>query len=127
VYTSGVITDNQVGETVLHPTIFAAENYRLTRDLGWTKWRSAIYWTGAVGVNPNTTSADFATGPSISWRTLMFSVLWHLGHDTRATQGIYKGQSLGATFSGTVPTENYWRFDRVAIGISVRVPSLAGR
>jgi hypothetical protein len=129
VYANGVVTDKQVGVTALHPTVvpFAAANFRLTRDLSWTKWRSAIYLTGAVGVNPNTTSADFAAGPSLSWRALMFSLLWHVGHDVRATQGIYKGESLGAGFSGSVPTQNYWRFDRVAIGISVRIPALTGR
>jgi len=66
VFSSGVITDNTVAQNVLHPTVvpFAAANYRLSNDLGWTRWKSAIYWTGAVGVNPNTVSADFASGLS---------------------------------------------------------------
>ena len=129
VFTNGAITDKLVGETILHPGIvpFVAANYRLTQDLNWTRWRSAIYWTLAVGVNPNTVSADFATGPSISWRGLMVSALWHVGHDVRATQGMYKGQSLGAGFSGSVSTENYWRLDRFAIGVSLRVPAITGR
>jgi len=124
----GVVTDKQVAENVLHPTIvpFAAANLRISNDLGWTHWRSAFYWTFAVGVNPNTVSADFASGPSLSWRGLMFSALWHYGHDVRLTQGLYKSESLGASFSGAATTENFWR-SAFAIGISVRVPSLTGR
>ena len=128
VFTSGQVTDQQVQQRVLRPTVvpFAAVNYRLNKkELGWSRWRMAIYWTGAVGVNPNTVSADFATGPSLSWRGLMFSALFHYGHDVRLN-GVYVGESLGTTFKGTLPTQTYWR-PAVAFGVSVRVPSLAGR
>ena len=129
IITGGAVTDKQVGASPLYPTVvpFAAANYRLTGDWKKPKWRMATYWTFAAGINPNTLTADFATGPSISWRGLMFSGLWHLGHDTRLTQGLYKGESLGTGYSGSATTGTYWRFDRVAIGISVRVPSLTGR
>jgi hypothetical protein len=129
VFTNGVVTDKTVGRNILHPTYvpFVGANYRLSRDLAWTKWRSAWYFTFAVGVNPNTTTADFAAGPSLSFRGLMFSALWHAGHDVRVTQGIYTGESLGVGFSGSVPTQTYWRLDRVAFGVSVRVPALTGR
>jgi hypothetical protein len=128
VFTAGKVTDTQIAESVLHPTIvpFAAANYRLTHDLAWTKWRSALYWTGAVGVNPNTVSADFATGLSLSWRGLMFSGLFHVGHGVRLTQGLYTGETLGPDFSGTATTETYWK-GAAAFGIAVRVPSLTGR
>jgi hypothetical protein len=128
VLTSGMVTDNQVKESILYPTVvpFAAANFRLSNDLGRPRWRSAWYWTFAAGINPNTVSADFASGPSISWRGLMFSALWHYGHDVRLTQGLYKGESLGASFTGTATTENYWK-NSFAIGVAVRVPSLSGR
>jgi len=66
----GASRDSKITQNVLHPTVvpFAAANYRVSNDLSWTKWRSAIYLTGAIGVNPNTVSADFGAGPSISWR-----------------------------------------------------------
>ena len=129
VIVNGVVTNKQVLENVLHPSVvpFAAANYRLSNDLRSPHWRMAWYWTFAVGGNPNTVSADFATGPSLSWRALMFSALWHVGHDVRATQGLYKGELLGTSYSGSVTTETYWRLDRVALGISVRVPALTGR
>jgi hypothetical protein len=128
VFTNGAITDKTVSQNILHPTVvpFAAGNYRLSNDLNWSRWKSAIYWTAAVGINPNTVSADFATGPSISWRALMLSAFCHFGHDVRLTQALYGGQSLGATFSGSPSTQTYWT-ESFAIGVSVRVPSLTGR
>jgi hypothetical protein len=128
VFTSGVITDKKVAQNVLHPTMvpFAAANYRLSNDLRWSRWKSAIYWTAAVGINPNTVSADFATGLSMTWRALMVSGLCHFGHDTRLTQGLQVGERLGASFSGTLPSQTYWTAS-FAFGVSVRVPSLTGR
>jgi len=128
VFTSGAISDNIIAQNVLHPTVvpFAAANYRISNDLGWTRWKSAIYLTGAVGVNPNTVSADFASGLSISWRSLMLSPLWHYGHDVRLTQGLYVGESLGVGFKGSLATQTYWK-SSFAVGISIRVPALVGR
>jgi hypothetical protein len=128
VFTNGVITNKMIGQNVLHPTVvpFAAGNYRLTNDLKLSRWKSNLYWTGAVGINPNTVSADFATGLSFAWRALMVSGLAHFGHDVRLTQGLQVGQSLGAGFNGAIPTETQWTTS-FALGISVRVPALTGR
>ena len=127
VFTNGVITDKVIGQNVLHPTVvpFAAANYRITNDLP-TRWKSNVYWTGAVGINPNTVTADFATGLSYSWRALMVSALAHFGHDTRLAQGLTVGESLGASFNGSLPTQTHWTTS-FAVGLSVRVPSLTGR
>lgn len=128
VFTNGVITDKKVSQNLLYPTVvpFAAGNLRLTNDLRWSRWKSNLYWTGAAGVNPNTVSADFATGLSLSWRALMVSALCHFGHDVRLTQGLTVGQSLGPGFGGSLSTETYWT-KSFALGLSVRVPSLTGR
>jgi hypothetical protein len=128
VFTNGVITDKIVAQNVLHPTVvpFAAGNYRLTNDLPWGRWKSNLYWTGAVGINPNTVTADFATGLSLSWRALMVSGLCHFGHDVRLTQGLTVGESFGASFNGSIPTQTYWT-ESFALGLSIRVPSLTGR
>jgi hypothetical protein len=128
VFTGNTITDKIVAQNVLHPTVvpFAAGNYRLTNDLPWSRWKSNLYWTGAVGINPNTVTADFATGLSLSWRALMVSALCHFGHDLRLTQGLTVGESLGAGFNGSIPTQTYWT-ESFALGLSVRVPSLTGR
>jgi hypothetical protein len=128
VFTNGTITDKKVSQNLLYPTVvpFAAANYRLTNDLHWTRWKSNIYWTGAVGINPNTVSADFATGLSLSWRALMVSGLCHFGHDVQLTQGLTVGESLGAGFNGSLSTQTHWTAN-FALGVSVRVPSLTGR
>jgi len=128
VFTKGVVTDKIIVQNVLHPTVvpFAAGNYRLTNDLPWSRWKTNLYWTGAVGINPNTVTADFATGLSLSWRALMVSGLCHFGHDVRLTQGLYVGESLGAGYNGSVPTETRWTTN-FALGLSIRVPSLVGR
>jgi hypothetical protein len=128
VYTNQVLTDHVVQESI-RPTVvpFAAANYRLTDDLAWLKWKSNVYWTLAAGVNPNTVTADFATGFSFSWRAAMLSALCHWGHETRLTDGFADGQKLGVGFSGsTLPTESHW-VKSFALGISVRVPALTGR
>jgi hypothetical protein len=128
VFTNGVITDKKIVQNVLHPTVvpFAAGNFRLTNDLPWGRWKSNFYWTGAVGINPNTVSADFATGLSFAWRALMVSALAHFGHAVELTQGLHVGESLGASFSGSLPTQTYWTTS-FAVGVSVRIPSLTGR
>jgi hypothetical protein len=128
VFTNGVITDKIISQNLLYPTVvpFAAANYRLTNDLKGTRWKTNIYWTGAVGINPNTVSADFATGLSYSWRALMVSGLCHFGHDVRLTQGLTVGESLGAGFNGSIPTETHWTAN-FAVGLSVRIPAITGR
>jgi hypothetical protein len=128
IYSGGMVIDNIVAQNVLHPTAvpFGAANYRITNDLPWGRWKSNLYWTGAVGINPNTVSADIASGLSISWRGLMFSPLWHYGHDVRLAQGFYVGEHLGSGFKGTLPMQNYWK-SSFALGVSIRVPSLTGR
>jgi hypothetical protein len=128
VFTDGAVTNKIISENALYPTVvpFAGANYRLTNDLAWSRWKSNVYWTGAIGINPNTVSADFGTGPSVSWRALMVSALCHFGHDVRLTQGLTVNQNLGASFSGTLSTENYWT-ESFAVGLSVRVPALTGR
>jgi len=129
VFTNDVVTDKKVSQQIVRPLVipFAAVNYRVSNDWVRPNWRTNFYFTGAVGINPNTVSTDFATGPSIAYRALMFSALWHIGHDTRLTQGVKVKDSLGAGFSGSLPTQTYWRFDSVAIGISIRTPSLTNR
>jgi hypothetical protein len=122
------LANQRISLDSLYPTVvpFAAANYRLSNDWKKPRWRMACYWTFAIGINPNTVTTDFGTGPSISWRGIMLSALWHVGHDVRPASGLYKGQLLPPDTTA-VATESYFRLDRVALGISVRIPSLTGR
>ncbi|MGA7793849.1 MAG: hypothetical protein WCA19_12495 [Candidatus Acidiferrales bacterium] len=121
------ITDNTIKESAPRPTPlpFVAANYRLTGDLPG-RWKSNIYWTAAIGINPNSTVAEYATGFSYSWRALMLSALCHFGHDAYLTQGFKTTTDLGVGFTGTIPTKTYWT-EAFAFGVSVRLPSLTGR
>jgi hypothetical protein len=127
VFDGSTVTDNKVAQTIVRPTAvpFGAGNYRITNDLGWSGWRSNLYLTGAVGVNPNTVSADFAAGLSLSWRTIMVNPLWHYGHDTRLN-GFTVDEKLGAAFKSRLPTQTFWT-SAFGIGIGIRIPPIAGR
>ena len=130
-----------ITQMISRPTavIFAGANLRLGHDFAWRfdQRRGAFYLTGTVGLNANNSAAEFGFGPSVSWRALMFSLLYDWGHDVRLTQG----ESVGMIWcnqtaaNGSIPkcsgsppapsTEKYWR-GVIAFGISVRVPSVFG-
>jgi hypothetical protein len=128
-----------ITQAISRPTVepFVAANWRIGHDFLWLgARRGAIYITTAVGINTNAaTTADFAFGPSISWRSVMLSPLYHLGRDTRLTQGEFVGQIWcnASQASGSIPkcsgsppspsTQRFWT-SAFAFGISVRIPSV---
>ena len=129
-----------IAQTISKPTvvIFAGANYRLGQNFRWPdNRRGAFCFTGTVGLNVNNTNAEFGFGPSVSWRSLMFSVLYDWGHDVRLTQGEYVGMIWcnQTAANGSIPkcsgpppapsTEKYWK-GVVAFGISVRIPAVFG-
>jgi hypothetical protein len=115
---------------------FTAANYRISPEYTWIGGRrSAFYATLGVGLNPYNTQVEYAAGFSFSWRYLMFSPLYHLGHGVHLTQGEQVGQiwcQYGAAAGANPPscggspptptTTNFWR-GAFAFGISVRVPT----
>lgn len=130
-----VITQSKSIPTVV---LFAGGNYRIGHDFLWPdKRRGAFYLTGTVGLNVNNTNAEFGVGPSLSWRSVMFSILYDWGHDVRLTQGEFVGMiwcnQSAASPDGKIPkcsgnppspsTEKYWK-GAVAFGIAVRIPTL---
>lgn len=132
--------DVVITQTVANPTVvlFAGANWRLGRDFLWPdQRRGAVYLTSTIGLNANNTNVEVGAGPSLSWRSIMFSVLYDWGHDVRLTQGEYVGMiwcnqstatSSVSKCTGSPPspsTEKYWR-GVVAFGISVRIPSVFG-
>ena len=115
---SGTVQDSKTRPT---PVPFAAANYRLTNDFGG-RWKQNIYLTGAVGINPNNTTTDFGVGVSYAWRAFMISPLCHIGHDVKISPTW--SPTSGST---TAPTTTPQWGKEIALGISVRVPSLTGR
>jgi hypothetical protein len=118
-----------VQETDTRPLIvpFAAVHVRLGSDWLWPdKRRGAIYGTVLVGVNPNTTTADLGAGFSLAWRSLVLSPVAHFAHDVRLTDGFTNGESLGTSFTGSVPTQQFWTTS-FGFGIGIRVPLIPNR
>jgi len=129
-------------KTLSRPAIvpFAAANLRMTPEWTWLgNRRGAAYLTGALGLNPYHTTTDYAVGPSVSWRLVMLSGLFHWGHDSRLTQGYYANQTIctNGKPSQTIPacgsspppitTETYIGH-AFALGIALRiVPTFAGK
>jgi hypothetical protein len=122
-----------ITQTAAAPTVvpFAAANWRLGPDFLIGRRRAAIYLTGAIGINPYSTSTEFGLGPTLSWRLLMFSAFYHLGRDLRLTQGEEVGMvwcngnpNAATKCSPPAPTtERYWK-GAFAVGISVRIPAV---
>ncbi len=117
---------------------FASANYRISPEYTWLGGRrGAVYLTAGVALNPYDTQVEYAGGLSFSWRYLMISPLYHLGHATHLIDGETVGQTwcdYGGTATATSSpplcagappapsTKMYWT-GQFAIGISVRVPS----
>lgn len=94
-------------------------NFLLGRELVAQKQRLAFMATIAAGYNTATTSAAFGFGPSIAWRSIVFSPLIAVSRDQQLTGGYVLGQSAG---TATTPmTTNVWTFNP-SIGVSLRVP-----
>jgi hypothetical protein len=120
---------------------FAAGNYRVSPEFTWPAWlggrRGAVYGTLGVGLNPYNAQVEYFGGVSVSWRFLMLSPVYQIGHDTHLTQGEQVGQIWcqfggGATSTSTPPacagnpptptTKSFWT-GAFALGISVRIPT----
>lgn len=134
-------TDVRIQETKTSPPLvipFVAANYRISREFTWLGGRrGAVYATAGVALNPYNTQVEYPIGFSISWRYLMISPLYHLGHDIHLTQGEQVNQiwcvyNANATSSSSPPacagappapsTKMFWT-GQFALGISVRVPT----
>src|ERR1039458_9188944 len=85
-------TEVVIAETLTVPTVlpYVAANWRLFQFP--TRRRVALYATAAVAVSPYNSSAEYAGGLSISWRSLMFNFLGHVGREVNLTQGERKDE-----------------------------------
>jgi hypothetical protein len=135
---AGSLTAQYIGQSKGGPEVvpFAAADLRVGNDFNLGGWRGAFYATAGVGYNTSQVSADYLLGPSISWRGVLFSALCDFGNGARLGQGLTVGQSLGTPGAGstpftpttitTLPTTNHL-VPAFTIGISVRIPGIAGR
>lgn len=133
--TSNIVLTQSIIRPIVLP--YAAANIRLGNDFTIRQRRAAIYWTTAIGFNAYNTTAEYAVGPSLSWRMIMLSPLFHIGHDTHLTQGETVNQIWCNTAApagsatacvGTPPapsSKTFWR-GAFAFGIGIRVPTSFG-
>ena len=137
-----IATEVVIAETSTVPTVlpYVAANWRLKQFS--TRRRIALYATAAIAVSPYNSSAEYAGGLSISWRSLMFNFLGHAGREVNLTQGEYKNEvwcmyypsgttiPTGATpqCSGSTPSpsmQHSWT-GAFALGIGIRIPITFG-
>jgi hypothetical protein len=136
---TGLQTSSYISESKAGPEVvpFVSADFRLGDDFKFLGWRGAFYATGGIGYNISQESADFLVGPSISWRGVLLSGLCDFGNGARLGQGLTVGETLAGTPATpttpftpttitTLPTSNYL-VPAFMIGISVRIPGIAGR
>jgi hypothetical protein len=130
------IAKSSVGPELLP---FAAANWRIYHNFAWPDGRrGAVYATALLALNPYDSLPEVGGGLSFSWRSLMFSLLYHRGHDVQLTQGEYPNEvwcnqsaSAGANPPPCSPqppapsTQAVW-VNGIAGGISVRIPTTFG-
>jgi hypothetical protein len=140
-HTGGIPTtgDIIITQSLIRPIVipYVGANFRLGHDFLVGSRRSAVYFTTAVGFNAYNTTAEYAVGPSFSWRMIMLSPVFHIGHDVHLTQGetvdqvwCNTGAAAGSPTAcvGSPPSpssKTFWR-GAFALGIGVRVPTSFG-
>lgn len=118
---NGSVTGYVVQESLTYTVIPVAQLNFVAADWVAHRQRAAFFATIAVGYNPATSNVEFGVGPSISWKSLVFSGLADIGRDTKLTDGFTVGQSLGNSSSVKPLTSTVWVL-KPAVGISVRIP-----
>jgi hypothetical protein len=114
-------TNTIVTETDNRPSVvpFALAHFRMAEASGGYDKRLAFSLSGGMGVNPNSGSADFAAGFSVSYGALVISPLAHFGRDSRLTNGLEIGASLGSS-PPTLPVERFWTV-KFAVAVTARI------
>lgn len=112
---------SQITTSITRPSVIpvALAHYRLG-EVAVGDRRVAFLLTAGLGVSPYSSSADFAAGATLSYRTLMVSPLLHFGRDLRLTNGLVLGQELGSS-PPALSTERYW-VKKLGIAITLRLP-----
>jgi hypothetical protein len=117
---------------------FVAGHVRLGPDFA-PAWlghrRSAFYATFWLGFNPYSLLPEYGAGPTVSWRSFMFSALYNRAHESVLTPGLSVGQIVCSPASAPgaspppctpappAPTTQIRAINAFAIGFSIRIPT----
>jgi len=112
--------NTMITESDTRPTVVpvALAHFRLWEGARYDK-HVAAHATGGVGVNPYSGSAEAALGGSISYRSIVFSLLGHYGRENRLTNGLKPNDSLGSQ-PPDLPTERAWTWS-TAVAVTARI------
>lgn len=111
-----------VTETTSKPTLDALVlvHYRIYERPGFWHLRFAILGSAGVGTGTNGSPVDGVVGVSFAFGNLYISPLLHFTRDTRLTDGVKVGTSLGAS-PAAPPTEQYW-VHKFGIAVTYGIP-----
>jgi len=127
-----------IAETKTDPEVvpFVAAHVRLFDDFSsFLHRRSAVYLTGALGLNPYSTEPEFGCGFTFSWRSIMISALYNHAHENVLLPGETVNETVcnpnsvvGAspppcTPAPPAPITKTVGENAFAIGLSVRIPT----
>ena len=119
------VTRSDTSPSVVAPILLA--NYRINY-LSRFKWEArcrngcSFLLTGGVGANLTSKTADFDTGISFQFGSVLFTPTVHYGRDNRLSNGVAVGQELGPSPPNPLPIENHW-VKKFGFAISYALPT----
>ena len=104
---------NTTRPSVVFPLVLASfRAHSFTHKCGGN---CSFLFSGGVGANLSSKTADFAIGPSLQFGSVLITPALHYGRQTALTNGVQIGQQLGSS-PPTLPTNNFWK---PAFGLSI--------
>jgi hypothetical protein len=105
------VTQSDTSPAVVAPVLLV--NYRLNKFSRF-KWEQrcrngcSFLLSGGVGANLTSKSADFDTGISFQFGSVLFTPTVHYGRENRLSNGVTVGQELGSSPPNPLPTDFHW-------------------
>jgi hypothetical protein len=127
-----------ISETKTDPEVepFVAGHWRIGRDFTMPDLRrGAFYGSVWVGLNPYTSLPEYGAGPTLSWRSFMFSAVYNRAHEVElmAPQAVNEILCSPSAVAGATPppctpappapVTQTIPINAFAIGISIRLPT----
>jgi hypothetical protein len=105
------VTQSDTSPDVVAPVLLV--NYRLNK-LSRAPWEQRCHngcsflLSGGIGANLTSKSADFDTGISFQYGSVLFTPTVHYGRENRLSNDVAVGQELGSSPPNPLPTDFHW-------------------